>query len=38
MLKLTLKPKHTITGIAGGKNFAALYLRKYMLNKGADLP
>ena len=28
-------PKHTITGIAGGKNFAALYLRKYMLNKGA---
>lgn len=35
MLKLTLKPKHTITGIAGGKNFAALYLRKYMLNKGA---
>ena len=22
-------------GIAGGKNFAALYLRKYMLNKGA---
>lgn len=35
MLKLTLKPKHTITGIAGGKNSAALYLRKYMLNKGA---
>ena len=35
MLKLTLKPKHTITGIAGGKNFAALYLRKYMLNKGS---
>lgn len=27
--------KKTITGIAGGKNFAALYLRKYMLNKGA---
>ena len=35
MLKLTLKPKHTITGIAGGKNFAALYLSKYMLNKVA---
>ena len=28
-------PKHTITGIAGGKNFAALYFGKYMLNKGA---
>lgn len=29
------KAQHTITGIAGGKNFAALYLHKYLLNKGA---
>lgn len=29
------KAQHTITGIAGGKNFSALYLHKYLLNKGA---
>ncbi|HIX35338.1 MAG TPA: aspartate kinase [Candidatus Limosilactobacillus merdigallinarum] len=27
------QPSHTITGIAGGKNFAALYLHKYLQNK-----
>lgn len=29
------KAQHTITGIAGGKNVSALYLHKYLLNKGA---
>lgn len=28
------KAQHTITGIAGGKNVSALYLHKYLLNKG----
>lgn len=27
------KPQTTITGIAGGKNFSALYLHKYLLNQ-----
>lgn len=29
------KAQHTITGMADGKNVSALYLHKYLLNKGA---